>query len=106
MTKTILDPALYRRMCEPLASMDAAEDAINAFFDDLRALREKHHIRDLVCTTQIAYIDGGDEIVAASHQTIGSKAEAVGMAAVLYGALRKDWEQAMDMATHRRKGEA
>ncbi len=43
------DNKTYREMCQPHASRDAANDAIQAFFNDLGELRKKHKIRDVLC---------------------------------------------------------
>jgi len=98
MARDIKDPALYRRMSEPLASPEEANKAVEAFFADLRALREKHHIRDVLCVVQLAYEQEGVETVGHCTTMIGSVTEALHMAAVTYGGLRADHNAAMDKA--------
>lgn len=92
----IKNPALYRRMSEPLASAQATEAATEAFFADLQALRERHHIRDVVAIVQIPYVEGGEEAVALRSMVVGNKAEALPMLAVCYGSERANWSSTLD----------
>jgi len=96
MTDFIKDPALYRRMGEPHVSHEEANKASTAFFADLKALREKHRIRDIVCSLQVAFVGPDGETVGQSTLTIGSSIEAVGMAAITYGELRSDLAESLD----------
>lgn len=43
----IIKPDIYREMAEPFETVDAANDAINAFFEDLSALRERHKLAEV-----------------------------------------------------------
>lgn len=52
MNDLIVDPELYRRMCEPFDSKAECEEAATAFAGELRALREKHGLADVVCIIQ------------------------------------------------------
>ena len=96
MSRGIKDPATYRRMSEPLASQEEANKAVEAFFEDLRALREKHHIRDVVVVAQLAYVDGGAEGLRIVTLTIGSRAEALPMLATAFGHERAQWVAMLD----------
>ncbi len=104
MSRGIKDPATYRRMSEPLASQEEANKAVEAFFEDLRALREKHHIRDVVCTVQFAYVHEGVETVGGCPLIVGSTTEALHMAAVTYGTLRADLQAGLDKVVERTGG--
>lgn len=70
----IEDPELYRTLCEePYETVEKAESAMQAFFTDLRKLREAHRIPDLTAialvrvrmadqseTQQVVVIHNGD----------------------------------------------
>ena len=96
MNGPIKDPATYRRMSEPLASPEEASKAIEAFFADLRAIREKHHMRDVVAVVQVAYVDNGEEALSTASMVVGSKAEALPLLAVAYGNERAQWRTMLD----------
>lgn len=98
MTGAIKDPATYRRMSEPLASKAEAESAIEAFFADLRLIRERHHLRDVVAVVQVAYVEGGVEGMDIGTLTVGSKAEALPLLALAYGAERSSYLAMVDRA--------
>ncbi len=48
MSKHINDPGLYRRLSEPLDSMELATKKGQDFYDEVCKLREKYHIPELV----------------------------------------------------------
>lgn len=79
------DPALYRRMCEPFASAEEANAALTAFYDELRALREKHRIADVHVTwsVNVVFPDGETPSIGGAH--IGDPAKAESMAAWAFG---------------------
>lgn len=105
MSADIRDPETYRRMSEPLPSVEEANKAVEAFFADLRALREKHHIRDVLAVVQVVHRSEKGEVEGCTTLRIGSQAEALHMAAMAYGMMRSEVEQALDLATQpRRRG--
>lgn len=99
MSRAIKDPATYRRMSEPLASATEAEAATIAFFEELRALREKHHVRDVVAIVQVPYLADGEESMRLTTLTIGSRAEALPMLATAYGYERASYIAMLDKAS-------
>lgn len=81
------NPGLYRRMSEPFASAEEATAAINAFFDDLAALREKHRIADVHVIAKTNAIEtDGEEHVSISRYHLGDALHAESMCAYAYGA--------------------
>lgn len=73
MAHYIHDPALYRSMSEPFATPTEAADAVEAFHLELRALREKHRIRDVVMVIAISALDAnGEEGQSIAHASIGN----------------------------------
>ena len=53
MTKSVQNPELYRKLSEPFDSLAVANEALNSLMDDMRVLREKHHIPDLYWVVRI-----------------------------------------------------
>lgn len=49
----VSDPAHYRKLCEPFASTEAAGEAVDAFFKEVRALRDKHKIPDVYVMLEV-----------------------------------------------------
>lgn len=52
--KPIIDPDLYKRMCEPFSSPEAAQKASDDFFLEVRKLREKFGIPDVMIITRMS----------------------------------------------------
>ena len=91
------DPANYRAMCEPHASQEASQDAVNAFFDDVAAARKAHRIKDVVLLVECNVIlsDGQEGVVtAASH--CGAFENNLPMLARAYGAARAALNNLLD----------
>lgn len=84
-SKPIKDPSLYRRMSEPHESIETANAAWLAFYDDVRAVREKHRIPDVLIVAELAFINNGEEAHAPVCSTIGNARIAVELAAFAYG---------------------
>lgn len=62
MSERFQNEKLYRSLCEPFPSVDAANAAFTEFQADLYALREKHRICELLFVAQIpvAYVEGDE----------------------------------------------
>lgn len=56
--KVVHDPVLYARMSEPHPTFEAGGVAIDAFFADVRAAREKHRVRDVHVVAAVAVENG------------------------------------------------
>jgi len=62
MSEGISDPKLYRKLSEPFPSVDEAENAAQAFAKDLRELRAKHGMQDVLASVGISFIaEDGNE---------------------------------------------
>jgi len=88
---TTQDPALYHEMAQPFETPEAANDAISAFYEDVRGLRRKHKIRDvlIVVFDSATYGDGKvGEFMNTIH--MGSELHALSMAAYSYGQQQAD----------------
>ena len=67
-----IDPARYRDMSVPHPSMEALNQALKEFQEELSALRVKHKLRDLLVIIQSPYLSvDGEEIDAAIHLGFG-----------------------------------
>lgn len=57
------DPDTYRAMCEPFESSEEANAAINGFNTDLRAIRAKYGMRDVIALISGSYkVEGAEEV--------------------------------------------
>lgn len=56
------DAANYRAMLEPHESVDAANEAANAFFEGVAELRKKHRLPNVLIVADVHYLgeDGAD----------------------------------------------
>ena len=59
--KTFIAPDNYRKLCEPFPSAEAAEDALNAFWEELYELRNKHRIPDLTVVARANFASDDDD---------------------------------------------
>jgi|ERR1017187_4388081 hypothetical protein len=84
--KLFNDPALYRKLSEPFATLDEADAATDAFLVELRELRAKHRIADvsLILGINVMGEDGEGRMLLQSH--VGDTHLAESMLAYAYGA--------------------
>lgn len=62
MSKTIKDSANYRKLSEPMATSQEADAALEAFWEELYELRNKHRITDVSIVFRVNYLaDDGQE---------------------------------------------
>lgn len=104
------DPQNYREMSVPFFGPEAANLALEAFYDDVRAARQKHRIADVLTVVSVNVIyDEGGEGAALSHSHNGDPMKAESMAAYVFGreqADRKAWLNKLVAGTNtRRSGE-
>lgn len=81
----IFEPDTYRHMSEPFPDPEAFGEALAAFYDDLRELRAKHEIADLLVVVKDAYLHDGKEVPAMSRMNAGNALNCLPMATWLYG---------------------
>jgi hypothetical protein len=83
--KLFKDPKTYREMCVPFESADVAEKAITAFFEEVREVRIKHKMPDVLLVVSLSWMSEGEELptMALVHNGDSNKAE--GMAAFALG---------------------
>lgn len=88
--KEINDPALFREMSEPHESPEKAGEALEAFYDDVRAARQKYRIRNVMIVGEVTMIIDGEHSQAMSYQTCGEITAAEMLAAYAMGYARKE----------------
>lgn len=79
------DPETYRRMSEPYESVAEAEASLAAFFEDVRAAREKHCVRDVSIVWNFAIVTPEGEQDMAGHAHLGDTTHQVAMLAWALG---------------------
>lgn len=71
MSKVIVDPLLYEKLNKPFKSAEKAERMLNGFWNELRALRKKYKIPNVICVYQLTFQDGNDDKLAVNHMSCG-----------------------------------
>jgi len=83
----IRDPDLYHKLAVPFETEEAATAALKAFHLDLRRIRAKHHIADLIAAWRINIRGGpaGSAGASMGKANMGDAEHSLGMAAWLFG---------------------
>jgi hypothetical protein len=90
------NPALFRRLSEPYASMEAADEAIQTFLDEMGALREKHKIPNILTVIGGSAIAAdGDESEFLLPHMYGDAMRMESFAAYAYGAAATARQEAL-----------
>jgi hypothetical protein len=80
------DGALYEELSKPFENADAANAALKAFVSEMREVRKKHKMKDvlMVCAVSLTYADGqvGEAQVSTMH---GDHLKEEALAAFAYG---------------------
>jgi len=76
---------LYRKLSEPFPDVATAEEAMNAFYEDLKSIGEKHKIADLLCGIRVGTIRDGRCVETILSLFVGDVCHAEGMAAWIHG---------------------
>lgn len=79
------DPKLYRELSVPFPDMEAADKALDAFADDLSAIRKKHKISDIMCVIQVNASQGDDDGVLTFTVSFGDPLRKAAMLAQALG---------------------
>jgi hypothetical protein len=93
----IIDQKNYRRVSEPFVNAEQANAAIELFYKEVRELRNKHRIADVlvVCCVNVSYAEGEGQAMSRSHHGDPLKAEA--LAAYAYGAEQAERRRMMNL---------
>lgn len=79
--ETIRDPELYKRLAKPFETAAAELEATNAFHREMRALREKYKIPDVVVLTSTRSKESDEDTVqVVSHGNSQTSLEMIAMA--------------------------
>jgi hypothetical protein len=90
--KAINDPANYRKMCEPFADAETAQIALDDFYRELRELRNKHKIPDMLTVIKISAMRDGKEATAILTGYNGDVLREPELAAYAYGESQANYE--------------
>lgn len=102
------NPKKYRELLQPFATREEASTAMEAFFSDIEALREKHRIVTMLAIAEVNVVDEsepdlGGEVALNSSFSFGNIAKAPLLAAMLYGSERERLEEHLDQTAERGK---
>lgn len=86
------DPGLYRTLSEPFEDAASCNAGIQAFFDEIDALRVKHRIADICVIVEVAVMADGQETKGTARLNLGSSANVLPMIARVYGEERQRHE--------------
>ncbi len=104
--KEINDPKLFREMSEPHESPEKAGEALKGFYEDVRAAREKHRIRNVMIVGEVSMIIDSEQTQAMSYQTCGEITAAEMLAAYAMGYAKREREMLIAKAqAHGAKGD-
>lgn len=91
MADTGHNPKRYREMSEPYPNYEEASKAIDAFYDELTALRAKHRIADVYFVMSTSYaLSDGDQTNAMVIGHLGDSLKKLQMAAYGYGTAQEE----------------
>lgn len=80
------NPGLFRRMAEPFPNVEAANVAVEAFWDEFAALREKHKVTNVYVIVESPYLaDDGEETGMCLCGMIGDSQKSEAMTAYAFG---------------------
>ena len=103
MTTMIREPETYKAMSVPHASRQEAEDAVNAFLDEVRAAREKYKIANVVVILETPCLKDGETVWVA---TMASNGDALMVPALLGYALESQAQTHEDRMNRLREWKA
>lgn len=89
------NPSLFRKLSEPHESLDAADAEVAAFFQGVKALREKHKLVNVVVIVELNVTVEGDELVSGASAHWGSSMAVLPMLAKEFGAAKAEHEVAI-----------
>lgn len=90
--ETTNDPSNYRRCAEPFADAEHANEALAAFFADVKAAREKHRIADIAVLVEVSHMLDGEEVRGSASSFHGDSARVLPMLAREFGAAQQRHE--------------
>ena len=91
----IFEPDTYRAMSEPFEDAEALGEALTGFFKEMREVRAKYRIADVLYVVKDAYIHDGEEVPVMSRSNSGNTLNCLPMAAWLYAKENADHKETM-----------
>ena len=96
------NPGLYRRLCEPHDSVEAANADMRAFVEAISELREKHRIPEVVLICEVVAIRDGGEVIVQTGMEWGDMAHHEMMVARALGQIQGERQQRISDALRAR----
>lgn len=91
---TFVDPDNYRKLCEPFASVDEANENVTAFWDAFYELRNKYRLADVTVVARINVVHAsGDEGDAVLTMHAGDSLRKEPMLAYAFGEAQAEREE-------------
>lgn len=84
--KIVNDPAHYREISTPFTDVEKANEALAAFFADVKAARDKHQIPDVVVLCEVSHVLEDEEVRGSASCNFGDSLKTLPMIAKAYGA--------------------
>lgn len=100
-TTTHNDPATYRRLSVPFPTVEASNEALTAFFEEVRAARERHRIPDVIVLAEISVMIDGEEVRGSAHAHNGDSSRILPMLAREFGAAQQRHEEQIALTVAR-----
>lgn len=96
---TVHDPENYRKMCEPHATEEEADDAVQKFYEAVRKARQKYRIADVEVIVMVRVRDSEEnektgKFFSSAH--FGNQLERVGMCAWAHGMATQEFYDVMN----------
>lgn len=86
------DPENYRRCSAPFLAAESANEALAAFFADVKAARDKHRISDVTVICEVSHLIDGEEVLGSASSSLGDSARVLPMLAREFGAAQQRHE--------------
>lgn len=91
------NPKRYRELNVPFESLDQTNEALDAFFADVKAARERHRIPDVALIAAVTYTgDAGTENASFARLSLGDQFKTAALLAYGYGAEQRTQRQLLD----------
>ena len=101
------DAKNYAAMSVPHDSIDLAEKAYGAFFEEVAEARKKHRIKDVVLIACVCFAEGENQNEAMLSGYLGSALMALPLTAQAFGTMKAEQEQTINqLASNRGKRRA
>lgn len=104
MSKVENDPNNYHEMSKPFENPEQANQAISDFYEDLKAIRKKHKIPDVLVVLEASVIyESGNRGEFMHHVGLGDARNQCALGAFAYGQTQADHREFINTFIHKAK---